>query len=1017
VKLKAILIIAAMILAPIAGILSTSTVTASHTPTISADVSTTKANTTTIITVNVTTASGDAIRTVAVKAPSGFTGQKALVNIFVDNVAALGSNGSEECHDNIVWLPAGTEIVLLENENFVIPENTDLILSAGDNFVFDGTAYRLYENLSVEVTSDVAVRENDLPIFDNSGATGIDNDNIKNVNPLRVQLGTGETGDNRVRLVATTRVINLGNGLVQLPENLQVYVVGENCDNRLDKLADNKVQFSRDIQVNLTTNNGEFDNGAATFRTLATAVVYTGTAPPSGSTLTGVENTVFIPAGTTLQIDGAPLVRIRENTLVIVENNENLVTSNDYCTTGGLLEVVSENDPNNWMQDTASADNVQWENQEDEIASGENVAFPFVVTSAVSSGAYTFYVTTTDVNGISSVSSFIVNVDSEIAVPEIHVDPVWVGENQTVTITIKDNEAFTFDNIVLTENVDDQIATPDNREFNLKDNATSTDNMTWTVTYTTEDLLDNEGGYVQIQVLGVRDAVGNETSASTTTAFYVDRAAPGPINMIAFGFPDNINTLSVDSYNGSEVEDLVVENTGGQTISGTLMITDDNFKLQDTDDDGAELGSMDNTPENMMLRIIVDNVVVQEVSAGVTGLVSYSLTLTEGLHQVAALLVDRAGNVGADNVENVLVDSVAPTISFVSPTSGAVLKDNKVTLKVTIGDATLGIENENGLQVEDDSDNSGFRIDLLNSDGTAILFTSENELNPTAYVENSPFTTYTWENVFDNSTGIADGTYILRVVVGDNLRIVQENISFSVDIAAPSAPPSADLAGSVTVGTTAASKVATKLSTLTLTGTAETGATITLYVTTDGGATWTVTSTTATATAGVWSIANFSLSDYAGQTLGLAITATDSAGNESTRTLYGYMLYDSTAPSVTISSPTTASTTDQPTVTVTGTVTFDSWETASGITLTLQTGMGSVSVPITSSATGGTFSYSVALNEGANTIIARATDSLANIGNPSTIIVTRTVTSWATYAIVVVIIALILAAIAIFRKK
>jgi hypothetical protein len=244
---------------------------------------------------------------------------------------------------------------------------------------------------------------------------------------------------------------------------------------------------------------------------------------------------------------------------------------------------------------------------------------------------------------------------------------------------------------------------------------------------------------------------------------------------------------------------------------------------------------------------------------------------------------------------------------------------------------------------------------------------------------------------------------------------------FGVDNFPPAAPPSSNLTGSATVGTTAAVRVATKSSTLALGGTAENNATIKVYVTTDGGANWTATSTTATATSvGNWSIASFDLSGYAGQTIGLAVSATDSAGNESTKTLYGYLLYDSTAPSVTISSPTSSSTTDQSSVTITGTVAFDSWETASGITLTLQTGRGSVSVPITSSAAGsGTFTYDVTLNEGANTIIVRATDSLADVGDPSTIMVTRTVTSWATYAIVVVIIAPILAVIGVttFRKK
>jgi hypothetical protein len=64
----------------------------------------------------------------------------------------------------------------------------------------------------------------------------------------------------------------------------------------------------------------------------------------------------------------------------------------------------------------------------------------------------------------------------------------------------------------------------------------------------------------------------------------------------------------------------------------------------------------------------------------------------------------------------------------------------------------------------------------------------------------------------------------------------------------------------------------------------------------------------------------------------------------------------------------------------------------------------------------GTFSISAALSEGSNTITIRAVDSAGNIGS-AIITVIRTVTPWATYAVILVIVALILAAIAILRAK
>ena len=79
----------------------------------------------------------------------------------------------------------------------------------------------------------------------------------------------------------------------------------------------------------------------------------------------------------------------------------------------------------------------------------------------------------------------------------------------------------------------------------------------------------------------------------------------------------------------------------------------------------------------------------------------------------------------------------------------------------------------------------------------------------------------------------------------------------------------------------------------------------------------------------------------------------------------------------------------------------------------VQIGTGAVTVPLSSS----TFSYSVPLSEGRNTILVSVSDGV-NVSSTATINITRTVTPWMTYAaIILVIIALVLAAIAIFRKR
>ncbi|GAI40625.1 unnamed protein product, partial [marine sediment metagenome] len=63
---------------------------------------------------------------------------------------------------------------------------------------------------------------------------------------------------------------------------------------------------------------------------------------------------------------------------------------------------------------------------------------------------------------------------------------------------------------------------------------------------------------------------------------------------------------------------------------------------------------------------------------------------------------------------------------------------------------------------------------------------------------------------------------------------------------------------------------------------------------------------------------------------------------------------------------------------------------------------------------GGSYSYSLALSEGPNTIVVQAIDGIGNASTVASETVERTVTPWSIYAIVLVIVALILAAIAIF---
>jgi len=121
---------------------------------------------------------------------------------------------------------------------------------------------------------------------------------------------------------------------------------------------------------------------------------------------------------------------------------------------------------------------------------------------------------------------------------------------------------------------------------------------------------------------------------------------------------------------------------------------------------------------------------------------------------------------------------------------------------------------------------------------------------------------------------------------------------------------------------------------------------------------------------------------------------------------------DTSAPTVTLG--TLPESTDAASVTITGTVTKDATETYSDITVKVQSATTSATVQ---AGTNGSFSASVGLVEGSNTITVQAVDRSLNASTSVTATITRTVTPWATYAIIIVIITLVLAAIAIFRKR
>jgi hypothetical protein len=273
-------------------------------------------------------------------------------------------------------------------------------------------------------------------------------------------------------------------------------------------------------------------------------------------------------------------------------------------------------------------------------------------------------------------------------------------------------------------------------------------------------------------------------------------------------------------------------------------------------------------------------------------------------------------------------------------------------------------------------------IKILRDDGSVV-----------ATLENS--------NVWDVATGIFENTlaealpdnwYIINVSAGDNLNApTVENFRFRVDTTPPALP------GAPTVTIPERSRV----SSITVAGTAEPKATVKIVVKQDS-------EVKATHTTTADDQGNFSLRITLPEgTSSIWVSAIDEAGNEGPARLYGTIVVDSAVPTVTITSPPDKTTTSQASIAVVGKVSEQAkWTViAPAGTWTGRTDKD------------GNFSVSIALVEGTNTIVVTAEDDAGNVSAPASIQVTRTVTAWGTYAIILVIIALILAAIAIFRRK
>ena len=945
--------------------ISTTTVSATHNaPTATITPTRVKENAEKVFTIMITNTGGDKIDNVKITLPRGFSGLTSTATIGAGDNIYLGPGTGE----NQVVLKAGTVVMLYKNAQIGLYENTIVIRAAGENIYIENNAGQpeengvLIENLYIKLLGKTV---------ETKGAeNGLDNnDNVRTTSIRAVTLSGGDNENVVAVLAATTVVYVSSGGVYRFADNTDVKILNNILvsDNTTGLLENDNVVTT--IDRGIVVDNGRSTNPSAfTCKRGSTSITMTIAA---GSILglgwkDDLDNRAILPAGTTVRLAENVQVQLGKDTTVSKTAGENITS----------LTAVTK--PENWTFNgtdtwtTTVADRM--------IAAGGSAEFTFAATTSAAGGDKTFMVTTTDnVGGANGVRT--VNVTPDVfvdnvapVVTSVTVSKEWAKANDAVVITVVASEE-----IVPSEN---WVAVAEGDVENIPVTMTSANNITWTGTYTTGDNVLRDGvATITVVNDNFKDLVDHSGSGeNVVTTLKVDRRKP-PIPSATYG---GLTTLTTPT------------NQSSQTI--TVYAFDNRY------DNNVANGIYENVA-GMTVKIRVGTTTVNR-TADSTGKVVYPITLSEGSNEVGVGFVDLAGNESEnENVQTVICDTVKPSITLTSigGVSAAELatkptKDNTPMIILTISDATLGVENEAYGSV---LALAGYKVELRRDNDNAVLATLTSITPPTS----DPFTSFTFENQWQLDNALPDNTYNIFVQAGDNFQ--QENVYFRFTIDTKK-PLTTDIVFAADYsGTTLVAPHVQKTTTLSLSGTisaSEVGGVIKVYV--DG-----VLATSVTTTTTAWSA---SITLTAGSTQKVEVTLTDVAGNESDKRLYGYFMADGSAPTVTISSPATGTSTDKTSIQITGKVTKDTWEDYTDLTVNIQVG-GATPGVVTLDASGN-FTSSATLGEGTNVITITARDAAGNLGSAA-ITIERTVTSLTIYAIILVVVALILAAIAIFRKE
>ena len=332
------------------------------------------------------------------------------------------------------------------------------------------------------------------------------------------------------------------------------------------------------------------------------------------------------------------------------------------------------------------------------------------------------------------------------------------------------------------------------------------------------------------------DATGNNGSAGTTPALSFDTLAPN-----APSTPDLATASDLGNSNSDNLTSSTTPTFTGNAESGTLV------SLYDT-----------------------DGTTVLGTGLAIGGAWSIATsTLSAGAHTISAKSTDIAGNTGVAAAGlGVTVDTTAPTLAIT--TNMAALKmGESATITFTFSE----------------DPGSSFVLGSVTVGGGSLDAISGSGLTRTA-----TFTPTASTNGGTASITVASGAY--TDAAGNNGGAGSTPI-LTFDTLAPNAPSTPDLDSASDSGNSSSDNITT-VTTPTFTGTAESGATVTLYDT-DGS---TILGS-GTATGGNWSVTTSTLSAGAHT---ISAKATDTAGNTGSASSSLTLTIDGTAPTLAITS-------------------------------------------------------------------------------------------------------------------